>query len=220
MIPLSDDRIHGASAPVVTIIFIILNVLAFIYELSLDDIALQQFINEYGAIPVKILNGENYLSLVTSMFLHGGWMHLIGNMLFLWVFGDNIEHHLGKLWYIVFYFLGGLAATATHIAFNMESPIPSIGASGAISAVLGAYLVLHPKSRIRVLIFLGFFITTLRVNAFIFLGLWIVMQVFSGVASIANTAQTSGVAYWAHIGGFVFGLIAGFLMLTKSRRPS
>ncbi|MEX0966397.1 MAG: rhomboid family intramembrane serine protease [Bacteroidia bacterium] len=211
MFPIGDDHIKGSRTPFLNWIFIVLNVLGFVYELGLTEQELAVFFTNYGVIPVEILQGQNLLSLFTSMFLHGGWMHLIGNMLFLWVFGDNIEHEFGHLKYLLFYLAGGLAASAAHIYFNMESVVPSIGASGAISAVLGAYLVLHPKNKVRVLVFLGFFITTWRVNAFFFLGIWIVQQVISGVASISiDTAQTSGVAWWAHIGGFVFGVAGGF----------
>lgn len=219
MIPIADDNIKGARKPIFTVLFLIINILAFIYEISLSQEELNTFIHEFGVVPVDIRNGENLFSLFTSMFLHGGWLHLIGNMLFLWVFGDNIEHHLGHLWFIAFYILGGLAASFVHIFFNWDSIIPSIGASGAISAILGSYLVLYPKSKVRMLIFLGFFITTIRVNAFIFLLVWIGIQVFSGMADLnTTTAQTAGVAYWAHIGGFVFGLLIGFILLIGGKR--
>lgn len=219
MIPIADTKIDRARTPFLTYLFILINVAAFIYEISMSQAELQAFLTEFGVVPARILEGRELYSLVTSMFLHGGWMHLIGNMLFLWVFGDNIEHKYGHLGFLAFYFAGGLAATGAHIAFNLDSNIPSIGASGAVSAILGAYLVMYPKSKINMLIFLGFFITTIRINAFIFLGYWIVVQSISGVADIAyNTAQTSGVAYWAHIGGFVFGLVIGFIGLLFLRK--
>jgi membrane associated rhomboid family serine protease len=148
MIPIGDDKIHGAKTPFLCWIFIAINVFAFFHELSLNDQELNAFIHEYGVIPVDILNGENYKSLITSMFLHGGWLHLIGNMLFLYVFGDNIEAVKGHLGFLIFYILGGLAGSFAHIFFSPDSTIPSIGASGAISALLGAYLVWYVVKRV------------------------------------------------------------------------
>lgn len=153
------------------------------------------------------------------MFMHGGWMHLIGNMVFLWVFGDNIEAVLGHAGYLIFYLAGGLAASAAHIFFNINSSIPSLGASGAIAAVLGAYVVMFPRSRVRMLVLLGFRGFVTRVSALIFLGVWFITQFLSGVASLGPaTAETSGVAFWAHIGGFVFGLVGGLLLRGRTRQ--
>lgn len=161
----------------------------------------------FGSIPEEITRGEDFFTLFTSMFLHGGWMHLIGNMLFLWVFADNIEAVVGNVKFLLFYVLGGLAAHFGHIFFNFSSEIPTVGASGAISAVMGAYLVMFPTSRIKVLVF---FITSFRMVAIIFLGFWIIQQVISGLAAISpEAASSAGVAWWAHIGGFVFGVVAG-----------
>ncbi|HEX6303221.1 MAG TPA: rhomboid family intramembrane serine protease, partial [Anaerolineales bacterium] len=199
MFPIGDDEVRGAGPGLVTIALIVINALVFIYEVSLSAGAQSQFITEYGVIPAEIARGQDLFTLFTSMFLHGGWMHLIGNMLFLWVFGDNIEAVLGHIGYLVFYLVGGLVASAAHIAFNLGSDIPSVGASGAIAAVLGAYLVMFPKSRIKVLLFLGYRAGVTRVTALVFLGLWAVTQFFNGVASLGTpTAQTSGVAFWAH----------------------
>jgi membrane associated rhomboid family serine protease len=212
MFPVGDDNVKGAGPSFVNWVLIAINVLVFIFQATMDPSSMQEFVNRYGVIPVEILQGNNLISLLTSMFLHGGWMHLIGNMLFLWVFGDNIEHSLGHIGYLLFYLAGGLAATAAHILLNTGSTIPSVGASGAISAVLGAYIVMFPQSRVKML-FLGRGFGVTRVSALVFLGIWFATQLFSGVASIgAETAQTGGVAFWAHIGGFVFGLIAGFLL--------
>ena len=212
MFPIGDDKLHGARTPFLCWLFIGINVFAFFYELSLSDEELNIFIRQYGVIPVDILNGENYYSLISSMFLHGGWMHLIGNMLFLYVFGDNIEAVKGHVGFLIFYVLGGLAASFAHIFFNPESTIPSIGASGAISAILGAYIVWFPKSRIKTLVPIFFYITVIHINAFIFLFIWAAMQIFYGMASIgAESAQTAGVAYWAHIGGFVFGVVVALI---------
>lgn len=210
MFPIGDDDVRGAGPGYVNLLLIAVNVIVFLYQVSLGP-GIQDFINRWGVIPANIIQGEGLITLLTSMFLHGGWLHLIGNMLFLWVFGDNIEAVLGHVGYLLFYLAGGLAASAAHILVGPDSTIPSVGASGAIAAVLGAYIVMFPRSRIRVLL-VFFFLTITRVSALVFLGLWFVMQLLNGIAGIADTAQTSGIAFWAHIGGFVFGLICGFLL--------
>ncbi len=218
MIPIGDDNVKGARPPLVNYALIAINVLVFLYESTLAPGALQEFFNQWAVQPVEILAGQQLITLLTSMFLHGGWLHLIGNMVFLAVFGDNIEAVLGHIGYLIFYLAGGLAATAAHILFNLDSVIPSLGASGAIAAVMGAYVVMFPRSRVHALIFFGFFVRITRVSALLFLGIWFVTQLFSGVAGLgAQTAQTSGVAFWAHIGGFVFGLAAGFLLRGMAR---
>jgi len=207
--PIGDDQVRGGAFPIVSYAFIAFNVLVFFYQISLGP-ELERFIVEYGSIPQETMSGQDYFTLFTSMFLHGGWMHLIGNMLFLWVFADNIEQIIGNAPFILFYLLGGLAAHAAHIFFNMNSSIPTVGASGAISAVLGAYLVMFPSSKIKILVVM--FFRSFRVPALLFLGFWIVQQLVSGFASLGPaTAETAGVAWWAHIGGFVFGVAAGFL---------
>ena len=208
--PIGDDQVRGGAFPLFSYIFIALNVLVFFYQSSMVIDDLEKFIFEYGSIPSETMNGQDYFTLVTSMFLHGGWMHLIGNMLFLWVFADNIEQIIGNFHFVIFYFLGGLAAHGAHIFFNMESTIPTVGASGAISAVLGAYLVMFPSSKIKILVVM--FFRSFRVPALLFLGFWIAQQLFSGFASLGpETADTAGVAWWAHIGGFAFGVVAGFV---------
>lgn len=217
MFPIGDEEIRNAPPPVVNWSLILINVLVFLYEVILSQQAQANFIEHYGVIPVQILQGNNLISLITSMFLHGGWMHIIGNMLFLWVFGDNVEQVLGHIPYLIFYFVGGLAASAAHILFNANSTIPSIGASGAIAAVLGAYIVMFPRSQVRVLLFLGYRAGITRISALIFLGIWAITQLFNGVASLGvPTAQTSGVAVWAHVGGFAFGLLGGFLFRSRA----
>jgi len=159
--------------------------------------------------------------LLTSIFLHGGWLHLIGNMLFLWVFSDNIEAVLGAPLYLAFYLAGGLAASLAHILSGPASTIPSVGASGAIAAVLGAYIVMFPQSRVRLLVLFGYRAGVTRVSAIVFLGIWAVTQFFSGVASLGvPTAQTGGVAWFAHIGGFVFGLAIGALLRGRAARAA
>jgi membrane associated rhomboid family serine protease len=218
MFPIGDDDIRTKRVPWVTWVLIALNVLVFLYELTLSQSQLEQFFMTYGVVPAQILQGENLFSLLTSMFLHGGWLHILGNMLFLWVFGDNIEAVLGDLLYIVFYLAGGLAASVAHILLSPGANVPSLGASGAVAAVLGAYVVMFPKSQVRVLYF-AFFIGVTRVAAVVFLGFWFIMQLFNGVASLGvQTAQTGGIAYWAHIGGFVFGVLVGFFFRAQAVR--
>lgn len=211
MFPVGDTEVRGAGPGVVTIGLIVLNVVVFLYEAMLSQSGLEQFIYNFGMIPAQVMQGEGLGTLLTSMFLHGGWLHLIGNMLFLWVFGDNIEAVLGHIGYLAFYLAGGLAASAAHILFSMDSGVPSVGASGAIAAIMGAYVVMFPNSQVKLLV-LGRGAGMTRVTALFFLGIWAVMQLFSGLASLGvETAQTGGVAFWAHIGGFVFGLVVGFL---------
>ena len=219
MIPIGDDQVRGAGPPIVNWALIALSTVVFVYEVTLSAPALEHLVGSYGVVPATVLQGQGLLTLLTSMFLHGGWLHLIGNMLFLWVFGDNIEAVLGHVGYLVFYLLGGLAATGGQILASTTSTVPSIGASGAIAAVLGAYIVMFPRSRVRVLLFLGLFVTVTRVRALVFLGIWIVTQFLYGFASLGtSTAQTEGVAWFAHIGGFAFGLAAGVLMRGRARR--
>ena len=219
MIPIDDQEVRGAGRGWVNWTLIIINVLVFVLMVTLGADGQQAFINEYGVIPAEIVQGQDLIALLTSMFLHGGWLHLIGNMLYLWVFGDNIEAVLGHIGYLVFYLLGGLAGSAAHIALNPESTVPSVGASGAISAVLGAYLVMFPGSRVKALVFAGRYMRMTYVSALLFIGFWILLQFFNGFASLSvNTAQTGGVAYFAHIGGFVLGLLGGFLFRRSAPR--
>lgn len=211
MFPLRDEKIRNAAPSFVTWLFILMNVAVFAYELGMTDPQLQEFFFTYGTIPQEIVRGEDLWTLVTSMFMHGGWMHIIGNMLFLWVFGDNIEHVLGHAGFFLFYMVGGLAASAAHVLAGTGSTIPSLGASGAISAVLGAYMVMFPRARITTLVPFGFVFVT-RIPAIFFLGIWALQQFVSGLADLGATAvQTGGVAWWAHIGGFVFGVIIGII---------
>ncbi len=209
--PIGDENVRGGYYPYLSYAFIAVNVLVFLYQFSLPTQEATAFVNTYGSIPVEIIQGQDYFTLITSMFLHGGWMHLIGNMLFLWVFADNIEATLGNFRFFLFYFSGGIAASAAHIFFNMNSAIPCVGASGAISAVLGAYLVMFPKSKVKILVV--YFFRTFHLAAIWFLGLWIGQQLISGIAAIVPSTAGSGagVAWWAHIGGFVFGVLAGLL---------
>jgi len=214
MFPIGDEDIRGSRPAWVTWLLIGANVVVFVFELTIPRGQLESFFTTYGVVPAQILQGQNLQSLITSMFLHGGWFHILGNMLFLGIFGDNIEAVLGKFKYLLFYLAGGVAASAVYIFFNPSSQAPTLGASGAVAAVLGAYTVMFPKSKVKVLVILGFFIQVTWVAALIFVGVWFVIQLFSSLASLgAATAQSGGgVAYFAHVGGFVFGLLIGLLM--------
>ena len=213
MLPIGDENDHAGIA-FVTITLIVLNVIAFLNEINRPEPAVQAFIFSWGVVPREYALGGDlpphipypfWTTLMTSMFLHGGWGHLGGNMLFLWIFGDNIEHRLGHLRFVAFYMACGLAASVAHIVFNSTSIVPAVGASGAISGVLGGYLLMFPRNRVYVLTWGG----VMAVPAIFMLGLWIVTQFINGVGSIAATEETGGggVAYMAHIGGFVAGLL-------------
>lgn len=210
--PIGDTQVTGGHKPLVSYALIAFNVIIFLYEVSLGSPHCENFLTEFGTIPAEITRGIDMHTLLTSMFLHGGWMHLIGNMLFLWVFADNIEAIIGSLLFLFFYLAGGLIGSAAHIMTNTESIIPSVGASGAISAVMGAYLIMFPKSKIKVFIL----IFTTYMPALIFLLIWFAQQMLSGIGSLSGTSvETAGVAWWAHIGGFVFGVVMGYLFKPK-----
>jgi membrane associated rhomboid family serine protease len=226
MIPLRDT-IPSHSFPATTVLFIALNVLAFLYELSLGR-ALDAFVMQYGAVPLRfILAGrmeevstvERFLPLFTSMFLHGGWLHLGGNMLYLWVFGDNVEDRLGHVGFLLFYLACGLAAALTQIYIHPTSKVPMVGASGAVAGVLGAYLILFSHSRVLALIPILFFFQVVELPALLFLIFWFLMQFLNGAVAItAAPYSTGGVAWWAHIGGFVSGMALGFLFPKRKRQ--
>lgn len=215
MLPLGDDNSGRRTLPVVTYVLIAINVLVFVvFELPNPD--LDRFIQQWGTVPAEIMAGRGLLTLITSMFLHGGWAHLGGNMLFLWIFGDNVEDAFGHALYLVFYLVCGLAASMAQVLLNTSSTIPGVGASGAISGVLAAYIVMFGSNRVRVL--MGGLLTS--VPAYVMIGLWIVLQFVNGFASIANTAQTDGVAYGAHVGGFIAGLLLTFVLRGFARQPA
>ncbi|MFN3430914.1 MAG: rhomboid family intramembrane serine protease [Candidatus Sericytochromatia bacterium] len=233
MLPLHDDNPSGTT-PVVTYVLIAINVVVFLYQLTLGQTGLERFFFEFGLVPREFF-GEvrdlqtgqpvalnEFVPLLTNMFMHGGWLHLGGNLLFLYIFGDNVEDRLGHAQFLLFYLLGGIIASLAHAWSGPGSGIPSLGASGAIGAVLGAYIVLYPHARITTLAFLGFLITTLRVPALIFLGVWFLMQSFQGVAALGatSTVESGGTAWWAHIGGFVFGLLGGAVARAMPKRRS
>lgn len=208
MIPLKDD-VPSQTFPVVNILLIIVNLAVFAYEFSLGR-AQDQFIYTYGVIPAQLVaegfTVEQLVRLTTVMFLHGGWFHVLSNMLYLWIFGDNVEDRMGHFKYLVFYLLTGYIATIAHVLYDPLSKVPLIGASGAIAGVLGAYLILYPRAKVLTLVFIFIFIQIIPIPAVVFLGIWFVLQILSGTASTSGqTAQS--VAFWAHIGGFTAGML-------------
>lgn len=220
MVPLHDDNPTN-STPVVVYALITINVLVFIHQMSLG-VRLEDFFQLYAVIPQELsasLAGtppnqpfpETY-TLITSQFLHGGFMHIGFNMLFLWTFGNNIEDSLGHIKFSIFYLGCGVLAGLTHWFFDMSSLVPTVGASGAIAGVMGAYILKYPKAQILTLLPLGIFITTIRIPAFFFLGFWFIQQALNSLLSLGLPGNTGGVAYWAHAGGFVFGAILGPLL--------
>lgn len=223
MIPLRD-RNPTRRAPFVTFALIGACFAAFAVELSVTasggDSVLAAFFQRWGAVPADItaaLEAGDYLGqatigMVTSMFLHGGWLHLLGNMLFLWIFGNNVEDRLGPAPFLLFYLVGGIGAALAQVVIAPQSDIPLVGASGAIAAALGAYIVLFPGARILSLVFLGFFYQLLEVPALIVLGYWFVLQLFSGFAGFGAETAQGGVAFFAHIGGFLLGVVVGVLL--------
>jgi membrane associated rhomboid family serine protease len=213
MLPIGDDNSSRRIVPLVTYALIALNILFFFVELSGGD----AFIEKWAFVPSRFMANPagDFLTLFTAMFMHAGWLHLGSNMLYLWIFGDNVEDRFGHLKFTIFYLLCGLAATFAQLAFSLDSNVPNLGASGAIAGVLGAYILLFPKQNIRVLQGQR----VIQVSALIVIGLWIVLQLFSGIGSIASTAQ-GGVAYMAHIGGFVAGFVLTFLFRGNRGRPA
>ncbi len=212
MFPLYDQN-PTRITPYFTYGVIGMNIIVFLHEVSLSNKQLESFLQLYAVIPQQLTANfaDEWTTLLTSQFLHGGWWHLISNMVFLWVFGNNIEDRLGHLKYLIFYLSCGALAALCQWFIAMNSAIPSLGASGAIAGVLGAYIIRFPHAKITTLIFLGFFVTTFRVPALVMIGIFFIQNLISGVASLQVAAnmsvETGGVAYWAHIGGFVFGMI-------------
>jgi membrane associated rhomboid family serine protease len=232
MIPIRDDT-PTYSTPFINYLLVALNTLVFLFEVSLSPQVRQSFVYQFGVEPVRVLTAlgltqvhlpqASAVPLLTSMFLHASWLHLIGNMWVLWIFGDNIEDHLGHFPYLVFYLVSGLAASCLHILLNPNSTIPSVGASGAIAGVMGAYFLLFPSARVLTLVPLIIFFTFIWLPAWIVLGYWFVLQFLSGAAtSIAYTSKTGGggIAFWAHVGGFVAGLAMIKLMPQRMRPRS
>jgi len=226
MIPLKDT-IRASSFPVVNICLIAINSFMFLVEIWMGP-ELQHFIQTFGVVPARYFSLTQtdpgnfvlrFLPILVSMFLHGGWVHIIGNMWFLWIFGDNVEDRMGHLRYLIFYLLSGIGAALLHIYLNPTSTVPTIGASGAISGVMGAYFLLFPHARIITLIPIFFFIDIIELPAILFIGYWIALQFFGGAIALSAAHQAGGVAWWAHVGGFFTGMVLlPFFKQRKSKR--
>jgi membrane associated rhomboid family serine protease len=206
MFPLGDDNSARRLQPVVTYALIALNVVVFLIELTGGEDVIQA----WSFVPVRFLADPagDFVTIVTSMFMHGGWLHLGGNMLYLWIFGDNVEDRFGHLRFLAFYLVCGIAATFAQLAFSLGSDIPNLGASGAIAGVLGAYLLLFPNRRVTVMAGYGI----MQMPALVVIGLWFILQLFSGIGSLGEAADTGGIAFMAHIGGFVAGCVLAFIL--------
>jgi membrane associated rhomboid family serine protease len=210
MFPISDV-IPSRTRPVVTISLIALNTLMFLYQIQLEHVALQQLVFEYGVIPARF----SYADVVSSMFLHGDFLHFIGNMVFLWIFGDNVEDRLGHVGYLGFYFASGTIAAMAQVFADPTSFLPMIGASGAIAGVMGAYFLLYPHSRILTAVFVFVFLDIIEIPAIFFLGVWFLLQVVHGAMSTG--IEGGGVAFWAHAGGFAAGVVVGLYVRARDR---
>jgi membrane associated rhomboid family serine protease len=224
MFPIRDD-VPSRTFPAATVALIIVNALVFFVEVSQGSRGLQVVAQSYGFVPAyftayiqgaEVPAGRLFFTWVSSMFLHGGWLHLIGNMWFLWIFGDNVEDRLGHARFLLFFILCGMIGNAAHYVFNAGSMLPAIGASGAISGVLGVYLVSYPRARILVLVPI-FFLYLIEVPAIMFVGFWFVLQFISGAVSVAARGASGGVAWWAHVGGFVGGILIFKLFRPRPR---
>jgi membrane associated rhomboid family serine protease len=215
MFPVSDV-IPSRTIPVVTLGLIALNAAIFLVELSLDERELQQFVEAFGVVPASFW----WPAALSSLFLHGGWVHVLGNMLYLWIFGDNVEDRLGHARYLLFYLFCGVAGALGQTLTNPYSTVPMIGASGAVAGVMGAYFLFYPQSRVLTAVFLVVFLDLVEIPAIYFLGVWFLMQLFSGVGSIGAETATAEVAFWAHVVGFGVGAAFGGLQrLVERKRP-
>jgi membrane associated rhomboid family serine protease len=212
MFPIGDDNAGRRTFPVVTYGLIVLNILFFLVEMSGGE----AFIQQWSVVPRRLLANPaaDFPTVFTSMFMHAGWVHLLGNLLYLWIFGDNVEDAFGHMKFLVFYLLCGIAATIAQVMVSSSSSIPNLGASGAIAGVLGAYIILFPRGQVRVMMGRGI----IPMPALVVIGFWIVLQLVSGVGSITESADTGGVAYMAHIGGFVAGLALTFILKATGTR--
>src|SRR5262245_18492315 len=214
MFPIGDDNSARRTFPVVTYGLIVLNVLFFLVEMSGGD----PFIQQWAVVPRQLVSNPagEFPTIFTSMFMHAGWLHLLGNMLYLWIFGDNVEDVFGHAKFLIFYILCGIAATLAQVMFTAGSNVPNLGASGAIAGVLAAYLVLFPRGQVRVMMGRGI----IPMPALVVIGFWIVLQLISGVGSVSQSAETGGVAYLAHIGGFVAGLVLTYVFKATGTRQA
>jgi membrane associated rhomboid family serine protease len=214
MFPVSDV-IPSRTVPFVTVGLIIVNSLVFLYMLTLPDNMLEGFVATYAVVPASF----SVPTLFTSQFLHAGWLHIVGNMLYLWIFGDNVEDRLGHFRFLIFYLGSGAVAAILQVMFNPVSAVPMVGASGAIAAVMGAYFVLYPQSRVLTAVFILIFFDLVEIPAVFFLGIWFLMQLLSGVGSLGvPNAAGGGTAFWAHVGGFLVGLTVGLVLRASDRR--
>jgi membrane associated rhomboid family serine protease len=213
VIPLGDASRRPVNMPVVTRLIILTNVLIF----GLELVGGEPFVKQWAVIPAEIASGHHLITILTGMFLHGGWSHIAGNMIYLWAFGPEVEDSMGRLRYLWFYLAGGLAATLTQVAGNPHSTIPNLGASGAIAAVMGAFLVTYPRDQIRALLFLFVFVRVRYIPAVLLIGFWFISQVVN--AGAVATVQTGGVAYLAHVGGFIYGAVTTRLFGRAPRTP-
>jgi membrane associated rhomboid family serine protease len=213
MSPLADESRRPGHLPVVTVLIIVLNALVFLAELAGGD----AFVNQWSLVPANVVAGQGWITILTSMFMHAGWAHILGNMIFFWAFGPEIEDVMGPVRFVVFYLLGGLAATAAQVAIDPSSTVPNLGASGAIAAVMGAFLITYPRDRIRTVVLLGYFVRVTFIPAVILVGLWFLTQLLSEVGALAQV-QSGGVAYMAHVGGFAFGALTARLFESRARR--
>jgi membrane associated rhomboid family serine protease len=203
-IPLRDLSRRPSHRAVVTVLIIVINAFVFILDLAGGT----AFVEQWSVIPANIVAGQHWVTILTAMFMHGGWMHIIGNMVFLWAFGPEIEDAMGPVRYLAFYLLGGLVASLAQIAAASSSTVPNLGASGAIAAVMGGFLITYPRDRIKTLLFLGWFVTVTVIPAAVLIGIWFLIQLFSQVGSVVEAQSgAGGVAYMAHVGGFIFGAI-------------
>lgn len=213
VIPLSDASRRPAHFPLMTLFIIVINGFVFLREL----LGGEAFVVRWAAVPADIMAGHHWITILTAMFMHGSWLHIIGNMIFLWAFGPEIEDALNPLRYVVFYLLGGLMATLAQVIASPHSTVPNLGASGAIAAVMGAFLVIYPRDRIRALLIIFIFVRVTFIPASLLIGLWFLIQLFN--AGSVATVQTGGVAYLAHVGGFLFGAVFGRLLVDPTRNP-
>lgn len=216
MIPLYDT-IPGRYRPVMTLTIIAINVVVFFMEITLPPSVLDQLISVYGFTPSHLTTSNHFISLFTAMFLHGGWMHIIGNMWALWLFGNNVEDRMGPWRFLMFYLVTGFLASLTHYYINPLSNVPVVGASGAIAGVMGAYFILYPRARVLTLIPIIIFPWFVEIPAFIYLGFWVLSQIFSGTMSLIAASAAGTVAFWAHVGGFAGGMFLHRLFFSPSR---
>jgi membrane associated rhomboid family serine protease len=212
-IPLRDISRQPVHRPVITVSIIVINALVFVLELAGGE----PFVQRWSVIPANIVAGQHWVTILTAMFMHGGWMHIIGNMVFLWAFGPEIEDAMGPVRYLAFYLLGGLVAFLAQIAVASSSAVPNLGASGAIAAVMGGFLITYPRDRIKTLLLLGWFVTVTVIPAAVLIGIWFLIQLVSQVGSVVAAQAGGGVAYMAHVGGFIFGAVTARLFEDRRR---